>query len=63
MTQLEFGMHTELWSSLLELFGATSPALQSLRLDLNNAFALRSSLADFLQSQRDLFYGYKSVDR
>ena len=45
-----------IWSSLLERFSgsATRSALNSPRLDLNDAIPMLSSLADFVRSQRDL---------
>src|SRR6218665_134004 len=50
MKQLQFGILAELWSSLLEQFSATSLALQSPRLDLNDSIPMLSSLADFFES-------------
>ena len=40
MKQLEFRILTEQWSSVLERFSATSSALQSPRLDLNDAIPM-----------------------
>src|SRR6218665_1897217 len=63
--QLQFGILTELFSSLLEQFSTTSSALQSPRLDLNDAIPMLSPPLEFFQSQRDLFHQYniKSVDK
>src|SRR6218665_1556573 len=53
MKQLDF----ECWSPLLNRFSAISSALglHSPRLNFNDAIPMQSSMADFCQSQRDLF--------
>src|SRR6218665_2305979 len=56
MKPLQFGILTELFSSLLDQFSTTS-ALQSPRFNLNDAIPISSS-SDFFQSQRDLFHQY-----
>ena len=62
MKQLQFGILTELFSSLLEQFSTTSSALglPSPRLDLNDAVPMLSSPSYFFQSQRDLFHQIKN---
>src|SRR6218665_1847378 len=56
MKPLQFGILSELFSSLLDQFSATS-ALQSPRFNLNDAIPISSS-SDFFQFQRDLFHQY-----
>jgi len=52
---------TIIWSSLLERFSVSAirSALKSPRLDMNDAIPMLSFLADFVQSQKDLFDGCK----
>src|SRR6218665_2711270 len=54
MKPLQFGILTELFSSLLDQF-STSSALQSPQLDLNDAILI-SSPSELFHSQRDLFH-------
>ena len=55
MLQLEYGILTELWATILERFNRTSISLQNPSMDLNSAVHLFKSLKMWVLSLRDQF--------
>ena len=49
MDQLEYGIHIELWSTIMERFHLTSKALQSATLDINGAVNMLQSLKAYVE--------------
>lgn len=59
MAKLETGIYALFWNDILAQVNRTSETLQNPRLDLNTATSMISSLKDFIQSKRDIFYEYE----
>ena len=55
LNQLEFGISTELWSTIMDRLKDTSTMLQAADLDLNTAVSLIQSLTDYISSLRSEF--------
>lgn len=63
MNQLEYGILTELWSTIMERFNLTSKALQSATLDINNAVNMLHSLKTYVEGFRDQFEKFEEMGK
>ena len=63
MNQLEYGILTELWSTIMERFNLTSKALQSATLDLNNAVNMLHSLKTYVEGLRNQFEKFEEMGK
>ena len=61
MYQLEYGILTELWSTIMERFNLTSKALQSATLALNNAVNMLHSLKTYVEGLRNKFEEFEEM--
>ena len=55
LNQLDFGILTELWLTIMDRFNYTSTMLQATDLDLNTAVSLMQSLTDYISSLKSEF--------
>ena len=63
MDQLEYGILTGLWSTIMERFNLTSKALQCANLDLNNAVNLLHSLKTYVEGLRTQFEKFEEMGK
>ena len=63
MDQLEYGILTELWSTIMERFTLTSKALQRANLDLNNAVNLLHSLKKYVEGLRNQIEKFEEMGK